>query len=70
MAKSFFMVWNEGNRAPTYKHESFEAARAEAERLCRIASGNFYVLQAVSVSRKVDVETEALNRPLDDQIPF
>lgn len=71
MAKSFYMVWNEGNRSPTHKHETYNAAKTEAERLCRVATGNFYVLQAVSVSRRVDVETESLDRPaLDDQIPF
>lgn len=70
MKKTFYMVWNEGNRAPTYKHESYGAAKTEAERLSRIASGNFYVLQAVSVSKKVDVETEMLERDINDEIPF
>lgn len=70
MAMTFYMVWNEGNRAPVCKHETYELAKTEAERLCLANTGNFYVLQAVSVSRRVEVETEALERSLDEQIPF
>lgn len=29
----FFMVWNEGGRAPTVKHETPESAKQEATRL-------------------------------------
>lgn len=33
MEKQFFMVYAEGQGAPTYKHENEQAASKEAERL-------------------------------------
>jgi hypothetical protein len=70
MSGTFFMVWNPNGRAPTYKHESYKAAVTEAERLSRLCPGeSFYVLQAVSITKKTDVETVKLVGP-DDEIPF
>lgn len=70
MREKFWMVYGDGQRAPTVKHASFETAKLEAERLCRNNPGiEFFVLQPVSVSKRVDVET----RMLVDQgygIPF
>jgi len=70
MREKFWMVYGDGQRAPTEKHASFEIAKLEAERLCRNNPGiEFFVLQPVSVSKRVDVET----RMLVDQgygIPF
>lgn len=70
MRDKFWMVYGDGHRAPTVKHASFEIAKQEAERLCRNNPGiEFFVLQPVSVSKRVDVET----RMLVDQgygIPF
>jgi len=44
----FWMVWHEGDRGPTQKHESPDDAEREAERLCRKHGGRFYVLRATN----------------------
>ena len=46
--KKFWMVWNEGNRAPTVKHQSEQMARDEAERLAHCNPGStFHVLEQI-----------------------
>lgn len=46
--KQFWMVWNEGNRAPAIKHETEKSAKEEAERLARLdPGGKFHVLTAL-----------------------
>lgn len=47
MEKQFFMVYAEGQGAPTYKHENEQAASKEAERLAEKLGVNTTVLQAV-----------------------
>lgn len=45
----FWMVWQAGGNAPTYKHGMESSAEREAERLARENPGTaFYVLQSVS----------------------
>ena len=51
----FWMVWSEGSRNVTYKHESEASARAEAERLTKAHGGKFYVLQSVACCERNDV---------------
>lgn len=69
-ADKFFMVYGEGQQAPTMKHESLIIAQREAERLSRCHAGiRFFVMMPVSVSQRVDVQTRALVN-LDDVIPF
>ncbi len=59
--RQFFMVYGMNQGAPTVRHESLAEATREAERLARANPGiDFYVLAAISRSRKVDVETEVL----------
>lgn len=44
----FWMVWNPQGHAPTHKHPTALAAKAEAERLARTNPGaKFIVLQAL-----------------------
>lgn len=45
MEKQFFMVYAEGQGAPTYKHENEQAASKEAERLAEKLGVNTTVLQ-------------------------
>jgi hypothetical protein len=67
---NFFMVYGEGQQAPTMKHENLAAAQREAERLSRNHAGiRFFVMMPVSVSQRVDVQTRSLVN-LDDIIPF
>lgn len=70
MREKFWMIYGEGQRAPTVKHASYEIAKQEAERLCRNNPGiDFFVLQPVSVSKRVDVETKMLLDEYNDP-PF
>ncbi len=73
--ETFWMVYGLGQRQPTVRHKTFASAQGEAERLARTVPGvAFYVLEAVSVSRRVDVETIRLEpgqRAItEDEIPF
>ena len=71
--RQFFMVYGMDQGAPVMRHGSYADAKREAERLARNNPGkDFYVLAAVSRSRRVDVETEvivAAEWP-DDGVPF
>lgn len=63
----FWMVYGLGQSQPTVRHKTPGSAQAEAERLARLNPGiKFFVLEPVSVSVKVDVETTSLR----DELPF
>ena len=67
----FWMVLGSG--LPTYRHDTEQSARAEAERLARQQAGQeFYVLQAVSACVKSDVAWVACEErdQWDDKLPF
>ncbi len=66
----FWMVWDPHGRAPIRKHETPQLATTEAERLASIHEGqSFVVLEAISVSRALQVFTARLEQaPYDD--PF
>jgi hypothetical protein len=70
----FWLVWNVNAGAPHHKHFSKALARAEAERLSRLAPGNLFVVLAavdVVISQINPPETVKLTKPtLDDEIPF
>lgn len=55
MGKQFFMVYAEGQGAPTYKHENEHAASKEAERLAEKLGVNTTVLQAVKTVTPKDI---------------
>lgn len=66
MAPTFWMIYGMGQGAPTVRHETFGGAKAEAERLARQNQGiEFYILQAIGRTRRVDVEYAEC-----DEIPF
>ena len=59
--KDFGVVWNPDHGLPYHRHDTMEEARTEATRLASATPGeNFYVLVAVGVARKVDVEWQKL----------
>lgn len=60
----FWVVWNPQGSNPTARHATRESADREAERLARTTAGTFYVLHAVSRSRRVDIETVELGPDL------
>lgn len=49
----FYMVWRQGTREIGVRHETFERAKGEAERLARAnPSCTFYVLHAVGYAEQ------------------
>lgn len=68
--KPFWMVYGEGQRAPTYKHSSPYSAKAEAKRLAADhPSIEFYVLASIGVAKRIEVDFTEID-PTDDGIPF
>ncbi len=66
---TFFVVWQPESGNPTYRHETYQQAKTEAERLADCSPRReFYVLQAVSKSAKVSVMTVQLDD--DGVLPF
>lgn len=50
-----FLVWNPRRDMPTFQHETFERAEAEANRLARIAShGGFFIMAPVLTEEERD----------------
>lgn len=70
METKFWVVWQPESGNPHKRHDSLESASREAERLAECAPRHaFYVMEAVSVSRKVSVQTTVL-RDFDETLPF
>jgi hypothetical protein len=60
----FWLVWNPDGSNPTYRHESYAAAQAEAKRLAlRHPGQEFYVLAADARVISETVKVEALTEP-------
>lgn len=71
MKNPFFMVYLEGERTPTFKHESVERATTEAERLARVHKKKAYVLCTIKSVELNEFKTEDLRpRKKDDDLPF
>lgn len=68
----FWMVSGDG--PASYRHLSQASAEEEAQRLARLHPGRaFFVMEAIAVHRKVDVERRDLRGDVpknDDEIPF
>ena len=64
----FWMVWCPTGHAPTYKHPSFEMAKAEADRLARMHPGSaFWVLESLGHSQVTD---PCQRIPAEQGLPF
>ena len=64
---AFWMVWNEARDVPRVKHESYESAKREAQRLARFSPGEtFIVLRATDAFTKQDVQRTTL----EERLPF
>lgn len=56
MERPFWLVWSPtGMSPPSHRHTSYESAKTEAQRLANTTRGEFFVLEAVGVARRVDV---------------
>ena len=65
---SFFIIWEEGGSAPTFKYNTIEIAREEAECLANAHGGEFHVFQAVGTAKRKTVEwIEYDSMPLDEK---
>lgn len=56
----FWMLYAEGGNAPTAEHQTYESAKAEAERLAEKLGRKIYVLEAVSVCELKKCQWETL----------
>ena len=63
----FYLVWKEGSNTntPTYKHQSYNSAKTECERLTRENGGQFHVLCHMATATKNDILFEEV-----ETIPF
>ncbi|WCR17548.1 hypothetical protein [Paracoccus alcaliphilus] len=65
----FWMVKGAGPASCT--HQSRRAAEMEADRLARLHPGHmFFVMEAVAMHRRVDVERVAFREDQREEIPF
>jgi hypothetical protein len=53
--KVFWMLFVDGGHAPVVKHESYDGAKHEAERLARSNKKPVYVLEVVAKCEATDV---------------
>lgn len=68
---SFYMVFMEGERTPTYKHESLLSAETEARRLVKAHGGKAYILKAFkAIKPRDEFETVVLTDDEHDDLPF
>jgi hypothetical protein len=67
-SEPFWMIYGEGQNSPAVRHENFEAAKRESERLARNNPGiRFFILATVGVTERNDVTYRSID-PLE--IPF
>lgn len=66
----FWMLYVEGGGAPTFRHDTPDGAKREAERLAVQTGKRVYVLEAVASCVKNDVTWERSPSREDDDIPF
>jgi hypothetical protein len=71
MSNQFFVVWNPKGRNPSMCHETHKAAQDEAVRLAKSnPDQDFYVMEALNLVRKVDVQITTLKAVQNDQLAF
>jgi hypothetical protein len=71
MEKTFHMLYLQDGGAPTYKHENFDSAKEEAERLSIKFNKDVYVLKALCVIKPAPKTiTENLDQSNGDDLPF
>lgn len=67
-SEPFWMIYGLGMNAPAVRHDQFESAKRECERLARNNPGiRFYILATVASAERNDVLFRTIN---PDDIPF
>ena len=64
--QQFWYVYNLDSGKPIYRHQSFESAEKEAQRLISTVGGTYYILEAESV---VEEAPRYVTKKLEDY-PF
>lgn len=60
----YYYVFRPGHSAPTKKHDLFEQAKAEAERLCACNRGaRFEICRVVAITQAAEIKTEMISTP-------
>lgn len=67
--QTFYMVYLEGERSPTHKHETITSAEAEAKRLSKMYNKKAIILCSV-LSFEINEFTVIDLRPSLDDLPF
>lgn len=68
MTEPFWVVWNPERGLPRFQHQTFTAAKTEAERLARLHQGQqFFVLESKGVMQVCD---PCQWTPCETSIPF
>lgn len=67
--QSFFMVYLENERTPTYRHATLDLAEQEAKRLSKQYGKKAYVLCTIKSIECVEFKTTDM-RPSPDDLPF
>ncbi len=68
--KKFWMVYLEDQRAPQYKHASYDSALKEAKRLAEQHDKPAYILQAVHVVKLNKFVIEEPEEAQEEDEPF
>lgn len=66
----FWMVWGEGQRAPTFKHVTRGSADTEAERLANTHRGVQFVVLEAKVGFKLAEPVPPMERTNFFELPF
>lgn len=68
--QQFWMV--AGNGPSSHRHDSYDSAQTEAQRLARLHPGHcFYVMEAIEAIEKREFHTIQFRaKPIDDGVPF
>ena len=67
--QSFFMVFAEGQKTPTFKHRDLTVAEHEARRLSEMLNVKTYVLASIKSFKCIKYEIEDC-RPEGFELPF
>lgn len=65
-----YYVWNPNSNKPRFRHDSFDAAVRESERLARDFPGESFVVLEIKGVSVVEKPSPIFKPSLNDEIPF
>lgn len=66
--KPFFMVYVEGRKSPTHKHENLNSAETEAKRLAKMVDRKVYILCSIKSFEVNHFVVEDFRPDIGDQL--